>query len=180
MDAYVDGHGLMQVGPSVAVGPTYDDGALIAMWGEALVFPGAWLARRDVRWEAVDGHTARLVVVGEHGDVPLRVAFDSSVGFPVSCEANRHKGTGPRVRWVGRWSRWRPTRAGVLAPSRMDVQWGDETRPWLELQVTSIDLNGHVDDDIAAARRALDTTSRRAASAPSVDAVASERQPPTR
>jgi hypothetical protein len=155
MDAYVDGHGLMRVGPSVQVGPTYDDGALIAMWGEALVFPSAWLERPDVRWEGIDAHTAVLVVSGDHGDVPLTVAFDSRVGFPVSCEADRHKGSGPRVRWSGRWSRWRSTRAGVLAPSRMDVQWADEELPWLELRVTSIELNGAVDEDLADARRVL-------------------------
>ena len=186
MDAYVDGRGLMQVGPSVQVGSTYDDGALIAMWGEALVFPSAWLARRDVHWEAVDAHTAVLVVHGEHRDVPLRIAFDPSIGFPVSCEADRHKGAGPRVRWVGRWSRWRPTRAGVLVPSRMDVQWADEARPWLDLRVASIELNGRVDHDIAAARRVLAEASRPAASAsrpaqsaPLADAVAGDRQPPT-
>jgi hypothetical protein len=166
MDAYVDGHGLMQVGPSVQVGPAYDDGALIAMWGEALVFPSAWLTRPDVRWDAVDAHTAALIVRRDHGDIPLTVAFDATVGFPVSCEADRHKGSGPRVRWTGRWSRWRPTRAGILAPSRMDVQWADEDRPWLDLRVTSIELNGIVEQDIADARRVLVAASWPASSAP--------------
>ena len=160
MDAYVDGRGLMKIGPAVEMGPTYDEGALIAMWGEALVFPSAWLERPDVRWDAVDAHTARLVVVSDHGEVPLTVAFDTSVGFPVSCEADRHKGAGPRVRWTGRWSRWRPTRAGILAPSWMNVQWADEDRPWLDLRVTSIELNGPVERDIADARRVLAAASR--------------------
>ena len=166
MDAYVDGRGLMKIGPAVEMGPTYDEGALIAMWGEALVFPSAWLERPDVRWDAVDAHTARLVVVSDHGEVPLTVAFDTSVGFPVSCEADRHKGAGPRVRWTGRWSRWRPTRAGILAPSWMNVQWADEDRPWLDLRVTSIELNGPVERDIADARRVLAAASRPASSAP--------------
>lgn len=166
MDAYVDGRGLMKVGPAIEMGPTYDEGALIAMWGEALVFPGAWLGRPDVRWDAVDAHTARLVVVSDHAEVPLTVAFDTSVGFPVSCEADRHRGAGPRVRWTGRWSGWRPTRAGVLAPSWMNVQWMDEDRPWLDLRVTSIELNGPVERDIADARRVLVAASGPASSAP--------------
>ena len=166
MDAYVDGRGLMKIGPAVEMGPTYDEGALIAMWGEALVFPSAWLDRPNVRWDAVDAHTARLVVVSDHGEVPLTVAFDTSVGFPVSCEADRHQGAGPRVRWTGRWSRWRPTRAGILAPSWMNVQWADEDRPWLDLRVTSIELNGPVERDIADARRVLVAASRPASSAP--------------
>ena len=166
MDAYVDGRGLMKIGPAVEMGPTYDEGALIAMWGEALVFPSAWLERPDVRWDAVDAHTARLVVVSDHDEVPLTVAFDTSVGFPVSCEADRHKGAGPRVRWTGRWSRWRPTRAGILAPSWMNVQWADEDRPWLDLRVTSIELNGPVERDIADARQVVAAASRPPSSAP--------------
>src|SRR4029079_10277558 len=166
MDAYVDGRGLMKIGPVVEAGPTYDDGALIAMWGEALVFPSAWLHRSDVRWDAVDAHTARLVVISDHGEVPLTVAFDTSVGFPVSCEADRHRGAGPRMRWTGRWSRWRPTRAGILAPSRMNVQWADEDRPWLDLRVTSIELNGPVEQDMAAARRVLISAPRPGSSVP--------------
>ncbi len=179
MDAYVDGRGLMKVGPSVQVGPTFDDGALIAMWGEALVFPGAWLHRPDVRWDAVDAHTAVLVVSSDHGDVPLTVAFDRSVGFPVSCEADRHKGSGPRVGWTGRWGRWRPTRAGIFAPSRMDVRWADEDRPWLDLRVTSIDLNGRVDADVADARRVLAAASHSTASVPPTGQAMGEHQRPS-
>jgi hypothetical protein len=155
MDAFVDGRGLMKVGTSVQVGPTFDEGALIAMWGEALVFPSSWLERSDVRWDAVDARTAALVVTGEHGEVPLTVRFDTRAGFPVSCEADRSKGDGPKVHWIGRWHRWRPAGAGILAPTRMDVRWADEDRPWLELHVTSIRLNAPIDDDLADARRAL-------------------------
>lgn len=178
MDAYVDGHGLMQVGPSVQVGPTYDDGALIAMWGEALVFPSAWANRPDVRWDAVDAQTAALVVSGEHGEARLSVAFDSRVGFPISCEADRNKGSGPPVRWRGRWSRWRPTRAGILAPSRMDVQWADEARPWLELRVTSLELNGRVEGDLEDARRVLAAASPPTGSARRPGGAVHEHRPP--
>jgi len=37
----------------------------------------------------------------------------------------------------------------------MNVQWADEDRPWLDLRVTSIELNGPVEQDIADARRLL-------------------------
>ena len=50
LDAYIAGHGLMKIGPSVQTGVTFDQGALIALWGEALCFPGAWMQRTDIRW----------------------------------------------------------------------------------------------------------------------------------
>jgi hypothetical protein len=155
LDAYVDGRGLMKVGPSVQVGPTFDEAALIAMWGEALLVPSAWLDRPDVHWDALDTNRAMLVVTTGHEAVRLTVAFDRSSGLPASCEADRPKGTGPRVHWIGRWSRWHPAGPEILAPRRMDVRWADEDRPWLDLRVTSVHLNAGIDEDVAAARRAL-------------------------
>ena len=64
LDAYIGGHGLMKVGPWIQTGAPFDQGALIALWGEALGFPSAWEHRDDVRWEAVDDMTARLIVPG--------------------------------------------------------------------------------------------------------------------
>ena len=49
-----------------------------------------------------------------------------------------------------------PDAGGDPPPSRMDVRWADEDRPWLELRVTSIEPNGRVEQDLADARRALD------------------------
>ena len=54
LDAYVGGHGLMKVGPAVHTGVEFDQGALIALWGEALGFPAAWETRTDIRWDGVD------------------------------------------------------------------------------------------------------------------------------
>ncbi len=155
LDAYVDGRGLMKVATTVQVGPTFDEGALIAMWGEALLVPSAWLDRPDVRWAALDTNRAVLVVTAGHETVRLTVAFDPFSGLPASCEADRPKGTGPRVPWIGRWSRWRPVGPDILAPSRMDVRWADEDHPWLDLRVTSVRLNVAIDEDLAVARRAF-------------------------
>ena len=76
LDAYVGGHGLMKVGPSLQSGIEFDQGALIALWGEALCFPAAWDRRSDIRWEPVDERTALLVVQGPEGEIPITVGFD--------------------------------------------------------------------------------------------------------
>ena len=79
----------MRVGRSVEAGPTFDQGALIAMWGEALVFPGSWSDRADVRWVADGEDSAWLIVPGGDGDIPIRVAFDPETGLPAACLADR-------------------------------------------------------------------------------------------
>jgi hypothetical protein len=126
LDAYVDGHGLMKVGPSVQTGVEFDQGALIALWGEGLGFPSAWENREDVRWEALDADTARLVVPGPEGDIPIIVAFDPQTGFPVRCEAQRYKSKGPKIGWTGHLSEWRRF-AGVLAPGPVQGPMGRRT-----------------------------------------------------
>lgn len=155
LDAFVDGRGLMKVGPSIQVGPTFDQGALIAMWGEALTFPTAWLARDDVRWEPIDDHGASLVVPSRDGGVSLAVSFDAATGCPAWCEADRFKTPDVMVHWFGHWQDWRRDDSGLIVPHRLLVRWADEDRPWLDVRVTSVQANARVDGALELARKAL-------------------------
>jgi hypothetical protein len=155
LDAFVDDRGLMVVGRSVQTGPTFDQGARIAMWGEALIFPGAWLTRADVAWEAIDDRSARLVVPSAEGHLPIRVDFDASTGLPRRCVADRYKGNGPLTRWSGSWSDWRVSGDGVLAPYRMAVRWADEAHPWLTIRVAGLVADVPVEDTLGQARASL-------------------------
>jgi hypothetical protein len=155
LDAYVDGRGLMKIGSSIQAGPHFDQGALIALWGEALGFPSAWEHRDEVRWEEIDEVTARLVVPGPEGEIDIKVGFDPLTGFPATCEADRYKSTGPKVRWIGRLSDWRPFEGGVLAPGRFTAQWADEARPWIDIRTERISTNASVDPLLRLGRDAL-------------------------
>jgi hypothetical protein len=157
LDAFVDDRGLMVVGRSVQAGPTFDQGARIAMWGEALIFPGAWLTRADVAWEAVDDLSARLIVPTPAGETPILVDFHAGTGLPRRCSADRFKGRGPRTRWFGGWSDWRVGPEGVLAPRRMAVRWADEPHAWLTLRVTRLTVDAPVTAILDEARAAFVT-----------------------
>ena len=155
LDAYVGGHGLMKVGPSLQTGIEFDQGALIALWGEALCIPSAWERRTDIRWEAVDERTARLIVDGPEGEIPITVGFDPLTGCPASCSAERYKAKGPKVGWTGRFGDWHRFEGGVLAPGRFEVQWADEPYPWIEIRTTSVSVNARVEDALRLGRRAF-------------------------
>lgn len=155
LDAYVGSHGLMKVGPSAQTGIEFDQGALIALWGEALCFPAAWELREDLRWEAVDEGTARLLVTGPEGEIPITVGFDPRSGCPAYCSADRYKAKGPKVGWTGRFGDWRRFDGGVLAPGRFEVQWADEPDPWIEIRTTSVSVNAPVDDALRLGRAAF-------------------------
>jgi hypothetical protein len=160
LDAYVDGRGLMKIGPSVNAGVAFDQGALIALWGEALGFPSAWEGRDDVRWEPVDADTALLIVAGPEGDIPITVGFDPATGVPAFCEADRYKSNGPKVRWRGTSSDWRRFPGGVLSPGRYSAAWADEPYPWLEIQIDSVRVNVPVDAKLDEGRAILDRAAR--------------------
>ncbi len=160
LDAYVGGHGLMKVGPSLQTGIEFDQGALIALWGEALGFPAAWERRTDIRWEPVDERTARLVVQGPEGEIPITVGFDPETGCPAYCSADRYKATGPKVGWTGRFSDWQRFDAGVLAPGRFEVQWADEPFPWIEIRTVSVSVNVAIDDALRLGRDAFHAVDR--------------------
>jgi hypothetical protein len=155
LDAYVDGRGLMKVGRSVQTGTEFDQGALIALWGEALAFPWAWDLRDDVRWEPVGDDTARLLVPGPEGEIPISVAFEPASGYPAVCEADRYKSRGPKVRWRGTMSQWQRFEQGVLAPGRFEAEWADEPRPWIVLRTESVRVNEPVTDALDVGRKAL-------------------------
>ena len=149
LDAYVAGHGLVRIGQSVQQGPAFDQGALIAMWGEALAFPAAWDGRNDVRWEAMGDASARLVVTRPRGVIPITVGFHRGSGCPIWIEADRPKGDGPEVRWRGTSTDWRRWPGGVIAPSRYRAQWADEPWPWIDIRVRDVRVNVPIDDVLA-------------------------------
>jgi hypothetical protein len=153
LDAFVDGHGLVRIGRTLRSGPAIDQGALIAMWGEALVFPAAWIGRSDVWWKPIDDRSARLFVTGPAGPIALDVQFNPATGLPSSCQADRCKGDGPLTPWTGEWANWRPSGRGVLVPHRMRVRWMDEARPWLDIQVRRVTFDTPVEAELNRARR---------------------------
>jgi len=161
LDAYVDGRGLVRIGRTTRSGERIDQGALIAMWGEALVIPDAWLTQPDMAWEPIDESAARLVVSRSSGPVVLDVQFSPATGLPSSCRADRYKDEGALTPWVGRWSNWRAAAGGVLVPRRMDVRWLDEPKPWLDIRVRRVLLNAPVDTELARVRAIRTTTAKR-------------------
>ena len=108
----------------------------------------------DIRWEAVDERTVRLVVDGPEGEIPITVGFILT-GCPASCSAERYKAKGPKVGWTGRFGDWHRFEGGVLAPGRFEVQWADEPYPWIEIRTTSVSVNAQVEDALRLGRRAF-------------------------
>jgi hypothetical protein len=155
-DAFVDGRGVIRIGPMVDSGPEFDQGAVIAMWGEAAVFPCSWDRLPGLRWQAVDDATALLVIPHAGLEIPITIGFDPTSGLPSMFRADRHKGHGPKVGWAGTYGEWRRYPSGVLAPGRFSVKWDDEPAPWLEVRIEAVEVDVPVEATLSLGGRLLD------------------------
>lgn len=159
LDAFVGGRGVMRIGPMIDAGPEFDEGALIAMWGEAMIFPCSWERLDGLRWEPVDDSNAVLVIPHAGAEVRITIGFGAT-GLPASFQADRHKGHGPKVGWTGTYGDWRRYPSGVLAPGTFTVKWDDEPAPWLEIRIEGIEFDVPVDEEMRLGRSVVRSARR--------------------
>ena len=82
-----------------------------------------------------------------------RTARRSAVAF----EADRYREVGrPKIGWRAEYLAWH-WRDGQVLPTRLRVQWADETEPWLDLRVESIVPNEPIEPYEDRARTAIAT-----------------------
>jgi hypothetical protein len=158
VDAFVDGAGITKIGPAASTGPEIDQGAFLGMWAAAIAYPSTW---QDVRWEAVDDDTARVVLPFKGDDPVALVRYDAATHMPVHFEAERYRAAGgPKIRWYGDSAGWQSW-DGVPAPRRVTAWWSDQPAPWFEMTVEKVRANVDVDEALAVGRRAIEDAGRK-------------------
>jgi hypothetical protein len=154
LDAYVDGRGFTRVGGTTDHGPEIDQGSFHVVVVETLFCPDAWPA--ELRWESIDANCARVVFPFRDGPESAVVCFDPATGVPTSYTADRHRAVGgPKLPWTAWMSGWREV-AGVMSPSRIEVQWSDAPQPWLTMRIETVRANEPMEEPLARARAVLD------------------------
>lgn len=131
-DAYVDGQGLLHAAllailPLVSQRNTPEAavGELMRFLAEAAWYPTALLPSQGVRWEAVDGHSARATLSDGATTVSLVFQFgDDGLIRTVRAEQRARTVAGRNVPtpWLGRWSDWQKLN-GVRVPTQGEVSW---------------------------------------------------------
>jgi hypothetical protein len=145
---FLDGRARLDMPFGVMDGPEIDQGANLALWAETGWFPSVWLTDPQVRWEAVDDATARLLVPFTDEAEVFTVRFDPRTGLLTSMESMRYKGeTGVKVLWITEVLEWGEI-DGLPAPMRTSVTWADEGTPWTTLRTEEVLLNADLDSYI--------------------------------
>ncbi|NLX11782.1 MAG: hypothetical protein GXY36_19215 [Chloroflexi bacterium] len=149
-EAYLDGHGRMELPFGTEEGMEIDQGANLALWGEAVWFPTLWITDPRARWEAVDANTARLIVPFGAEEETFTVTFDPETGLLATMEAMRYKGAGSeKVGWLVEGGDWREFH-GLLIPTRGLVTWADEGTPWATFTLEDVAYNVDVSEYVRA------------------------------
>ena len=148
-EGYVDGVSFFEsplVG-SQADHPKLRQGANLALWTEAMLFPAALVLDPRVSWEAVDDHTAVLRVPFEDGRESVVVRFDPDTGLVTTMEAMRYRSTSDAKKTL-----WIPSsdEYAVLGGATMAVAcsatWFDQKSAWATFRVEEVVLNADLGD----------------------------------
>jgi uncharacterized protein DUF6544 len=149
-EQFLDGNGRMELPFGVIEDePKVNQGANLALWGEAIWFPTLWVTDPRVRWEAVDDHTALLFVPFEGEQEQFVVHFDARTGRPRLLEAMRYKGaqSEQKTLWLSEASGWGDV-SGKPTFSVAAVTWHDEGTPWAVFAVEEVVYNVDVSEDV--------------------------------
>lgn len=119
-----------------------DQAANLGLWSETMVFPSVYLSMEDVRWESMDGTTARLVVPFDDEEDEFIVYFNPDTGLIDRMEAMRWRDAedAEKIRWQAQALEWGKVR-GWHIHTLFAAQWMDESSPWLVARIEDVVWN---------------------------------------
>jgi hypothetical protein len=147
---YLDGKSRLELPFGVVEGEEkVNMAANLGLWGESVWLPSIYLTDPRLRWEPIDGNTARLVVPFGVEEDSFTVTFDPQTGLLRSMEALRYREDTDEVKipWLLEALEWE-TFHGVMIPSLSTVTWQDEGKPWLIIEVEEVVFNVDIEECI--------------------------------
>ena len=128
--------------------PELNSAANLGLWAEIIAYPAVFVTDERVRWEAIDETSARLYIPFGDQEQELVFTFSSDGSSIERIETLRFRDVGGKqMRW---WGDMGPgsNRYGLSSLQHWEINWEDETGPWLVAEVEDIlfnaDLEGYI------------------------------------
>ncbi|NLE77082.1 MAG: hypothetical protein GX605_10085, partial [Chloroflexi bacterium] len=132
-EGYLDGESFFESPMGSTRGdPNANQGANLALWAEAAMFPAVLVTDPRVRWAPVDDQTALLFVPYGDQQESFVVRFNPSTGLIDAMDAMRFRESGtdkPKILWITR-NEAGPTLPGSKVGAVGSATWLDQGRPW--------------------------------------------------
>jgi hypothetical protein len=141
-EVYADGHARLELPVGVSEGPKVDQGANLALWGEAIWYPSVWVTDPRTAWTPVDDETALLTVPWGDREQTFVARFDPETGLLRFFESMRYKGeeSAEKTLWINEAAAWGEL-DGELAVTQAEVTWFDEGTPWAVFRAEDVVYN---------------------------------------
>lgn len=149
VDYLINGEGLFEMGGREERGPHIDQGQRLALWADAVWMPSAYVHDPHARWEAVDEHSARLVVQTPTGEADSLMAyFDPLTGRLTHFSAERYSSESQQMEpWRLDLLSWRKFN-DLLIPDQTSLAWGESGSPISYWTLDGAAYNVSVDDQL--------------------------------
>lgn len=143
---YLDGKARLELPfGTVADEPKVDQGANLALWGEALWYPSVFVTDSRIQWKQSDQHQTTVSVPYGNRHQDIRIRFDTTNGLPDAIEAMRYKESDSEEKtlWTVRMRGWETVNRFKLFTG-FSITWFDEGAPWATFEVDSVAYNKSV------------------------------------
>lgn len=122
--------------------PNMNQGANLALWAEALMFPAALVLDPRVSWQEVDDYTALLTVPFEAGTETLVVRFDPETGLATTSEVMRYRSNTDtrKILWITNAEEY-GTIDGVTMNVLGTATWFDQKYAWAAFHTEEMLVN---------------------------------------
>jgi hypothetical protein len=146
---YLDGHTRFELPFGVQENePELNSAANQGLWAEMVAYPAVWVTDERVRWEGIDDTSARLYIPFGDQEQELVVTFAPDGSSIKRIETMRFKNIGGKqMRW---WGEIKPGgyRFGESPVQHWEINWEDESSPWLVAEIEDILFNADLDQYI--------------------------------